>query len=251
MSNLGIDVSISTLASAYLRGPFDEGKAELEKEGYRIISLQENAMLRMQEGKSAFISQYGNYTREGVIYVPKKGIYLTKNSPIMENAEEATDCHGKGEEFYLNKKQVEKALSDSIELSVNSIPTGRFGDDKITAYAFGDIAEQYGNFLKNAGLSSMLIYKADIRDKPFAKQIWFRYLGFGRLDFNLGSRSELDCNNWLNIASYWVRGVREAKASEVGSKNLKDLYSKEQISEALKKANLSGIEKVLLEKLSK
>ena len=38
--------------SAYVNDkPFDEAKAELEKAGYHISSLEENAQLRIQEGK--------------------------------------------------------------------------------------------------------------------------------------------------------------------------------------------------------
>ena len=51
-----IDVK-GNLESAYEEAPFDEAKKELESQGYRIISLEENARLRMQEGKNAFISQ--------------------------------------------------------------------------------------------------------------------------------------------------------------------------------------------------
>ncbi len=63
----------------YAEAPFAEAKEALEDNGYRIISLEENAILRMQEGKSSFVSQYGNRTKEGIIYLPNGKIFLTKN----------------------------------------------------------------------------------------------------------------------------------------------------------------------------
>ena len=51
--------------SAYVNDkPFDEAKAELEKAGYHISSLEENASLRIQEGKDAYVSRNGNWVKE-------------------------------------------------------------------------------------------------------------------------------------------------------------------------------------------
>ena len=46
--------------SAHSNLPFDQAKQELESDGYRIISLEENAKLRIQEGKDSFVSKNGN-----------------------------------------------------------------------------------------------------------------------------------------------------------------------------------------------
>ena len=186
MANLIQDIKPRGIASAYIVAPFDEGKELLEKEGYNIISLQKNAKLRIQEGATEDVSKNGNWVREGVLYVPKKGKFLTKISPIMANAKRATDCHRKGQDFYLTSKQVEESLSDSVELSKDSIPTNRFAEDEITVYAFGDIAEQYGKFLKEAGINEIPILTADIQDKPFARQMWFGYLGSGSVLYGSG-----------------------------------------------------------------
>src|SRR3989344_9529419 len=162
--------------SAYIKAPFDEGKNILEKAGYRLISLRENAQLRMQEGKDAFVSRNGNWVREGVIYVPKKGKLLTKNSPIMTNAQEATNCHRSNKEFYLTDAQVEESLADSIELSDKTIPTNRFAENPITVYAFEEFADQYGQFLRNTGIKEMPIWLANQEDKSFARQMWLHRL---------------------------------------------------------------------------
>ena len=233
------------LKSAYIVAPFDEGKELLEKEGYNIISLQKNAKLRIQEGATEDVSKNGNWVREGVLYVPKKGKFLTKISPIMANAKRATDCHRNGKDFYLTSEQIEESLSDSVELSKDSIPTNRFAEDEITVYAFGDIAEQYGKFLKEAEINEMHIWTADLQDKPFARQMWF-----GSLD----CRSELvgyDRNLYYGSR---VRGVCEdASASEpnkisgtYNSKQIKNILNKEGITGELEKRILAGLNQKLL-----
>jgi len=162
-----------TKISAYISAPFDEGKEILRREEYEIISLEENAMFRIREGTSAGISRNGNWVKEGVLYVPNKGIFLTKKSPIMKNAKEATACHRKEIEYYLNDEQIEESLSDCVRLLGNPIPTYSFADNPITAYAFGEQAEAYGNFLKQAGITEMPTWLSDMQDKPFARQIAF------------------------------------------------------------------------------
>ena len=241
MTNIIVDVKPRGIASAYVDAPFDEGKKALESSGYKIISLQENARLRMQEGSSHDVSKYGNWTREGVIYVPKKGKFLTKNSPIMENAKKATACHRNGQDFYLTDEQVEQALADSIPLSVKALPTNIFGEDDITAYAFGEDAKKYGEFLKEAGIGSMPIWTADIQDKAFARQMWFHRLDDDNRSALDGGNRDLNCNGR-------VRGVCES-AEGTAPKNSVQAYIAQDIQKVLKAKGLTGIEKILIDGL--
>ena len=228
---------IQGLSSAYIDCPFDEGKEALESQGYKIISLEENARLRMQEGKNAYISQNGNWTREGVLYVPNKGIFLTKNSPIMANAIEATGCHREGKEFYLTNEQVDEALTNSVQFKDSkSIPTNRFAEDERTAFAFGETAKVYGEFLKEAGIKEMPVYLASLENKSFARQAWLRELGD---DYRSG------LSGGGLYYSYAVRGVRE-----IGLNNSEN-YTPEKISLVLKNLGFSGLEKNLLKELRK
>lgn len=189
--------------SIYEISPFDQGKKQIEAKGYEIISLEENALLRIKERENAESSVYGNYTREGIVYVPRKGVYLTKNSPIMQNAEEATQCHRKGKEYYLTSKQVKEALRNSVRIENSSIPTDKFKENPITKFAFGRYAEQYGNFLRKAGFNEMPIILAPIQNKPFARQMWF-------------SRITCDCASILygylslNDTGSRVRGIKQS-----------------------------------------
>lgn len=163
----------------------------------------------MQQGKDAYVSKNGNWIREGVIYLPDKRIILTKNSPIMENAKEATNAHRSGNEYFLTEEQVEQALTDSVRLSGESLPTNRFKESEIANFAFGDVAEQYGLFLKDAGIKEMPVYLTNVSGKPFARQLWFGLLddgsGFGGYYRGLAFALRL-------------RGVKET--SEAGSQKL-------------------------------
>jgi len=195
------DIIPKGVSSAYVDSSFDRGKAILEMSGYRIISLQENSGLRIQEGRDAFVSKNGNFVREGFLYVPKKGKFLTKKFPVLPNAKEATKGNNKGEDFYLTNEQVDESLSDSVAISSISIPTERFADCDITVYAFGEKARAYGEFLRELGIKEMPIFTTNLQDRPFARQLWFSSL-------------DHDCKSELNgytalLGSYGVRGISD------------------------------------------
>ena len=130
MTKITVDVKPRNIISAYVVAPFDRGKELLEKERYAIISLEENARLRLQEGVNASVSLYGNWTREDVVYIPGKRIYLTKNSPIIHNAKEATDAHRNGKDFYLTDEQIVSSLEGAVVLNGKSIPTNRINENE-------------------------------------------------------------------------------------------------------------------------
>ena len=132
------DVRPTRMESAYVERPFDEAKAELEAHGYNLVSLEQFAELRIAQGKDSHAANYGSYAKEGFLYVPQKGIFLVRNSPILANAEEATNCHREGKEFYLTPEHVEESLVHSIQFKdARSIPTHRFTEDERTSFAFG------------------------------------------------------------------------------------------------------------------
>lgn len=237
------DITPTGVHSGYEVAPFDKGLETLEKEGYNLISLQENAKLRKQQGKDSDISRNGNWVREGVLYLPQKGRFLVRHSPILYNAKEATDCHRKNQDFYLNGKeeQVEEALRDSVQIDRKDIPTKRFKDDPVTVFAFGDFAQEYGDFLKDAGIKEMPIWLTNMQDKPFARQVWFR---------DLGGRSGLYGNSRiLNISYDRLRGVRYAEGV---AQKTEQIYNQRQIKDVLGTIGISGdLEKRILEKLNK
>jgi len=196
------DIQPRGMYSAYVDASFDKAKQALEKDGYSIISLEQNARLRIQEGKS----RNGNWTREAFLYNPETNLwYLTKKSPIMDFPVEATNAHRKGREYFLTNEQVQRALEDSVEVKDREIPTDRFGEDPLAVYAFGDSAQDYGLFLKDVNkdvnIKEMPIWLPDSREKPFARQLWFRYLD---------DWSVLD-GDYMGLLSGRMRGVRDAE----------------------------------------
>jgi len=238
------DVKPEGMDSVYVERPFDEAKKELEDNGYHIVSLEEFAKLRIAKGKEHHVSNYGSYAKEGFLYVPQKGIFLVKDSPILTNAKKATECHRKGKEFYLINEQVEEALANSVQFkNSKSIPTNRFAEDERTAFAFGETAKDYGQFLKEAGIKKMPVYLANLENKSFARQAWL-----GRLDFDFrsglyGNYRGLHCN----LA---VRGVRSVEprsgetASTIYVPTLTDVvkYSQKFVPEFAKKDFEKGLE---------
>jgi len=242
-----VDVKPRGIASAICYAPFDESKEAFEEKGFRVISLAENARLRIQEGADSYVSRNGNYTREGIVYIPKKGNFLTLNSPVLYEAEKATQAHREGREFYPTEEAIEKALEDSVQFPDKNIeiPTKRFSDEELTVWTFGgeEVARQYGEFLKQAGIKEMPVWVVgkdyvNDKNKPFVRQMWFRCLG-GRSGLG-GYGRVLYCGR--------VRGVCED--AEGVAKNLES-FTLEQLQRALKTANLLGIEAILLESLRK
>ena len=80
------------------------------------------------------------------------------------------------------------ALADSVDFPQQNmeIPTNRFGEDALTVFAFGGETEarNYGEFLRQAGIKEMPVWAVsndyvNKQDKPFARQMWFWYLGGG------------------------------------------------------------------------
>ena len=196
------DIQPRGMYSAYVGAPFDKAKQDLESKGYSIISLEQNARLRIQEGKE----RNENWTREAFLCNPETNLwYLTKKSPIMDFPVEATNAHRKGREYFLTNEQVQRALEDSVEVKDREIPTDRFGEYPLAVYAFGDSAQDYGLFLKDVNkdvnIKEMPIWLPDSREKPFARQLWFRYLD---------DWSVLD-GDYMGLLSGRMRGVRDAE----------------------------------------
>ena len=206
------DIESQELSSAHIGASFDVGKTKLEKQGYEIISFRDYAMLSIQEGRGAFISQRGNWVIEGVVYVPKKGRFFTKNSPVMDNPLEAVYAQINEGEFYINDEQIERALENSIQIPYNikNISVKEFGEEPITIFCFKDMAKKYGEFLEEAGITGMRLrlhgkYQMEnqIEVKSYANQL--RLSGFrdDKIDIY---------GNYSNMAyGYRCRGYRKKK----------------------------------------
>lgn len=212
---MGIEANIEpvTIKSIVRYDVFDKVLESLTEDGYEIISLSQNAESRIQQGKDAKISIYGNWVREGVLYVPGGKNKLIEVSPMLESAKEATQAHRAEEEFYLPRDQIEQFLTDSIDFPEETIeiPTEKLNWEALTVCAFGGEkkAQYYGDFLNDAEIEKLLIYAVDkdYVDKqkwPFVRQIFFRNLDGMSALYSFGG---IHCDHEM-------RGVKMAKPAK-------------------------------------
>jgi len=181
------DVSPKGITSVVVNGRINKAKASLDKLGFEIISAEENAGLRIERGKDSYVSSNHNCVKEGFVYVPGKGGFVTRQSLVQLYPNEAMKDRFCGEvpagEFQVTDEQAEEVLEDSIKVPLNDVmvPTERLGENELACYLFGKQVDDYGNFLKDAGKDETYIsimneekrIRANRSTKPFARDLWF------------------------------------------------------------------------------
>ena len=255
-----IDSRTSELESGVVCYAFDKALVDLKDNNFEVVSLPQMAQLRIQEGKNAKVSKNGNYVREGVIYIPKEGIYLARNSPLLqlELAKEAVQSHRNGREYFIETKIAEEYREKASQepkaevfqlKNLEAIPTNRFNEDERTLWLFQSQAEDYGDFLRQAGIKEMPFFFNEEKyinkqEKPYANQLWLRRLDDRSLLFG-----------GVGVLYYVgdVRGVRQVSdnSAQKISEQKSELYTSRQITSALKALKLQGLEDQLLKKLRK
>lgn len=166
------------LDSAFYVGALDEGIEKLTSLGYRMPTIRETAMLRMQEGAQSKVSRNpGNWTVEGIVTIPNEGVYLARQSPVLANLNKALDNYP----LSLTAEQVEGALKDSVRVEEPWIKVDGLSDTPVGIFAFGDVAPGYEAFLKGDRMEYMPLFTFGNRmpaigEKPEARQFWFRCL---------------------------------------------------------------------------
>ncbi len=205
------DIRPTIRASAFIDAPFDKAKEALESEGYEVISLEENARLRIEQGKDSFVSTYGNWVRECFIVLPDEKTYLSKKSPVMKYPSEATEMYRTKNLFEVQDEIAQESLEDSIRVKDLNIPTNRFGENELIVYVFGKQAKDYGLFLQEYKVGKYKIEEMFIwlfvnhlitesTPGPIVKQIYFR---------DLGNSSNLDGSHIPNPANAGpTRGIK-------------------------------------------
>jgi nuclear transport factor 2 (NTF2) superfamily protein len=187
MGNL-IKDTLGEIESACIGETLTRGKNTLESFGYKIVTLEDMAGLMLQEQNTPGFFHKSNWVQEDFIYVSEKGVYLSKNSPILNQVYNAKSCQEKNGEFYLTEEQVEESLENSVFLSKTKnkiiIPTNDFKNNKITNYAFGKFAENYGNYLRNFGWEEYSFEFKNLKEKPFARKAWFTGSRAGIIDLD-------------------------------------------------------------------
>ena len=151
-----------------------------------IITLRELAYAWIQKGYESSVFQVGSFVKEGSLFEPYadyRRIWLRK-SLSLENPEQLVNAHFYGGEYCIsdfNTNQYLEQIGNQnyfILPNTRSIPTHRFGEDGCMNWAFGDLTQQTGQFLADAGIKrlniSMHNRKNEYIDKhlgPFINQL--------------------------------------------------------------------------------
>ncbi len=195
MVELKVDIRPSRATSGVVSTPFDDALEELKRNNFELIPLSQNAELRFLQGTSSHISLTGNYVKEGVMSIPNKGIYLLRNSPLLqlELAKEAVISHRSREEYFFSEKSTKQyfeKISESQEsevfplVNLEAINTDKFNIDKRALWLFGNQAEPYGRFLYDNGIKEMHLKfpsqnYINQQESSFINQLFFRKLFCG------------------------------------------------------------------------
>lgn len=113
--------------------------------------MEEQALLRIQEGPEHSVTVGGNFTREGWLYGPNgSAAYLLKESPILAAAQEVMQLHKDDQEYTVDTDEL---VHDGVLVPYppQRIPVERFGEDEIAVFMFGAHASEYGRFLADLG----------------------------------------------------------------------------------------------------
>ena len=237
--------SKTTVTSAISYGKFSSLLNEFRRQQFALISLKENAELRIHKGKNSAESWTGNYVREGFLYIPHKGIFLVKNSPINDHVNQADDANMMGFEYGITMEDAEKALQDSVhipydtqEIAIEDLP-----DNPIAGFAFGEAVAEYALFLKEADITKWPIWiipkgLVDTQPHPFVRQVIFRCMD--NWSGIIGSNADLHRPYGVRAISYHYKGRIDDRD---------EVYSLADILNALKAASLSGLEGIVLRAL--
>ena len=185
-TGINYDYKSPEINSALFIGPLDSAINTFNSNGYNLISMKELTLLKMSqiqngEGDSSILNNC-SMVKEGCIYLPGKGHYITKDSPILNHMQEAKVAYDRGGHFELAEYQIEEALRSSVKIpspinlfGLNSrvqIPTKKLGEEEVTQYLLGGgLAEEYGNLLNDMGIPAIDIFYDCYLKKSSAMQL--------------------------------------------------------------------------------
>ncbi|MDI6738682.1 MAG: hypothetical protein QME12_09320 [Nanoarchaeota archaeon] len=175
-------------------GAFDKCVDELKAEGLEVITARQLAEVRMFGKAKHAVSSNETWLAENFNYLPNGDILVASKgfNPLLQYpsaAKMATACHVANpfREYFLNDDVVESLLEGSnhkgrvLKLKRKDVPekirTDEFGKRKITAFLFGDKAEDYGRFLREYGIESVPLYVVDKayaqkQGQAFSRALW-------------------------------------------------------------------------------
>jgi hypothetical protein len=163
------DVQTEKIASAYALqdgwssfGNYRESRIELERKGFRLISLEELAKLHIAKGINVKYKEIrkkckdvrypdgtrvakdfqnnGAYVQEGYLWLPGNEMYLIRTLPVpLDENRETKEDMVKGIVRNLNPEQIKECLKDSCCLNgcADYIHIEEMGKSDILKFAFG------------------------------------------------------------------------------------------------------------------
>jgi hypothetical protein len=170
------------IRTAYVDGPFRDDLKKLNEEGYVIPSLEDGALFRMQEWRgydnlrSNFPYLDGHFVREGLVCLPNREVYLVKDFSDQISADELP-C--KGVDIVVSEERAQHMLRNSVRVTSGNISPNEFGSHPITKFAFGESAEEYGNFIKtHVGWEQISVHLPawDELNSPLCRHAWFYWI---------------------------------------------------------------------------
>jgi len=264
---VNIDVRQDGIESGVTNGVnFSEALKELKSRKIRqkIIPLRQNAQLRIQEGPEAYISQNGNYVREGCIYHQGEDGILVPDSPFLTNSkmlQSAIEENRRGRYFSTQNKRLYEKFFQQAQEDVSKDPRERRAvfmpsdnqfevsqTQNLEIFELLGLNQAYLDFVKQSSLSFFPISQETLKgySGTVPTQMWFNGLGF---------RSNLNGNSFNLHYDFEVRGVRQIASTvdaNVAQKSLQtesELYTPKTIKQALRDMRLEGLSSDLLKKL--
>lgn len=230
--------STRKLTSAIAFGELCDLVKKFSRRGFRLISIQENAWLRIFKGKYAPESWTGNFLREGFLYIPDNGVFLVKDSPINDQMVNATVANRLGNEYKITFAEADKIAKNSVKIpyDLKEIPVAKFQTNPVSRFAFGNALKSYADFLLEAGIDKLPLWilpkgLVDAQSQPFVRQAIFRCMD--NWSGLIGSHADLH-------ESYGARFVSSSYKGKID--DVDEVYSSTEIVQGLRAASLSGLE---------
>ncbi|MDD4877565.1 MAG: hypothetical protein PHO02_00840 [Candidatus Nanoarchaeia archaeon] len=180
------------------QGAFDRCVDEFRAENLEMITAKQLAEARMLGGANHAVSRQWSWLAENFNYLPNGDILVASGAfnPLLQSpsaAKHATDCHRANpfREYFLNDVAVEslqggakhkgKVLLLKRKDVPSNISTDAFSKEAVTAFLFGDEADNYGRFLRENGIKNVPLYVVDKahakeQGKAFSRALWADYL---------------------------------------------------------------------------
>src|SRR3989344_1641074 len=265
---VNIDIRPSGIESGVTSGVnFSEALKELKsrKIKQKVIPFEQNAQLRIQEGREAYISQNGNYVREGCIYYQGEAGILVPNSPFLTNSKMlqcAIEENRQGRYFSTPNKRLYEKFSQQAQQDASKAPKERRAvfmpsdntfevSQKQNSEIFEllGLSQAYLDFVKQDSLSFFPVGQKTLEGYfgTVPTQLWFGWL--------VGGSVLCGNDHGLDLVGR-VRGVRQldsshisANASQKNSQPRSELYDSGKIRQALVELGFSGLEAQLFKSL--